>query len=270
MLNIAVRAARAAGNVIARHFDRRDELTIDRKGRHDYVTEVDRQAEQEIIKVLRRTYPDHAILAEESGEDGGAHGNKRGVPDFQWVIDPLDGTTNFLHGFPQFAVSIALLHRGRLEQAVVYDPIAQDLFTASRGDGAQLNSKRIRVSTAKGLENALLATGLPYNDYTHLDAYLGMLKELIVQTAGIRRPGSAALDLAYVAAGRVDGFWEIGLNSWDLAAGALLVQEAGGFVGDLTGGEGFIQSGNIVAASPKVYEALLKVIEPHLTPLLRK
>ena len=266
MLTIAVRAARAAGNIIARHYDRRDELTIDRKGRHDYVSEVDRQAEQEIIKVLRRTYPDHAIYAEESGPDSA----ELGKPEFQWVIDPLDGTTNFLHGFPQFAVSIALLHRGRPEHAVVYDPISQDLFTASRGDGAQLNNKRIRVSTMKGLENALLATGFPYNDYTHLDAYLGMLKDLIGETAGIRRPGSAALDLAWVAAGRVDGFWEIGLNPWDLAAGALLVQEAGGFVGDLTGGENYLKSGNIVAAAPKVYGEMLQRIDPHLTPLLRK
>ena len=266
MLTIAVRAARAAGNIISRHFDRRDELTIDLKGRHDYVSEVDRQAEQEIIKTLRRTYPDHAILAEEGGGDGG----ELGKPEFQWVIDPLDGTTNFLHGFPQFAVSIAMLHRGRLEQAVVYDPISQDLFSASRGDGAQLNNKRIRVTATKGLENALLATGFPYNDYTHLDAYMGMLKDLIGETAGIRRPGSAALDLAWVAAGRVDGFWEIGLNPWDIAAGALLVQEAGGFVGDFTGGEDYLKSGNIVAGGQKVYPAMLKAIEPHLTPMLRK
>ncbi|MBI5040078.1 MAG: inositol-1-monophosphatase [Gammaproteobacteria bacterium] len=256
MLNIATRAARAAGDLIIRHVDRLDTLSVTSKDLNDFVSEVDQQAEDVIIRTLRKAYPHHSILAEESG----AHeGN-----DFQWVIDPLDGTTNFLHGFPQFAVSIALLHKGRLEQGVVYDPMRQELFTATRGAGAMLNNRRLRVSSRTGLTGALLGTGFPYNNHTHLDAYLAMLKDLIVETAGIRRPGSAALDLAYVAAGRLDGFWEIGLKPWDLAAGALLVQEAGGIVGDLTGGPSFIKNGNIVAGNAKIFAAIIKTIRPHL------
>ncbi len=262
MLNIAVRAARNAGKLIVRNLDRIDQLTIANKQRNDFVTEVDRQAEQEIIKVLHKAYPDHAILAEESGEQAGN--------DFQWVIDPLDGTTNFLHGFPQFAVSIALRHRGRLEQAVVYDPLRQELFTASRGAGALLNDRRIRVTNQNTLEGALLGTGFPFRDQQHMDSYLGMFRDLSKDTAGIRRPGSAALDLAYLAAGRIDGFWEIGLSIWDIAAGVLLIQEAGGLVGDFAGGHDHLDTGNIVAATPKLFPAILKTIRPHLTDRLQK
>jgi len=262
MLNIAVRAARNAGNLIVRYLDRVDQLTISSKEHNDFVTEVDRGAEQEIIGVIRKAYPDHAILAEESGAQQG--------DDYQWIIDPLDGTTNFLHGFPQFSVSIALRHEGRLEQAVVYDPMRQELFTASRGAGALLNDRRIRVSKQRALEGALLGTGFPYKDQQHLDAYLGMFRALMKDTAGIRRPGSAALDLAYVAAGRFDGFWEIGLNIWDMAAGVLLVQEAGGLVSDFAGGHDFLSTGNIVAATPKLLPAMLKEIHPHLNEHLRK
>jgi len=220
MLNIAVRAARSAGNVIIRNIDRLDSIAVQTKDRNDFVSEVDRQAEQEIIGVLRKAYPDHAILAEESGEQAGN--------DYQWIIDPLDGTTNFLHGFPQYAVSIALRHKGRLEQGVVYDPVRQELFTATRGGGAMLNERRIRVSSRRTLEGALLGTGFPFKSQQHLESYLQMFRVLFPQTAGIRRAGSAALDLAYVAAGRFDGFWEIGLSVWDMAAGVLLIQEAGG------------------------------------------
>ncbi|MFN2308860.1 MAG: inositol monophosphatase family protein [Gammaproteobacteria bacterium] len=259
VLNIATRAARAAGDLIVRSLDRADQLTITTKDRNDYVSEVDRQAEAIIIRALRKAYPHHGILAEESGA-------QQGNDDYQWVIDPLDGTTNFLHGFPQFAVSIALLHKGRLEQGVVYDPLRQEMFTASRGAGAMLNNRRLRVSARAGLPGALLGTGFPYKHYDHLDAYMAMLKDLIKETAGVRRPGSAALDLAYVAAGRLDGFWEIGLNIWDLAAGALLIQEAGGIVGDLNGGPSFLKSGDIVAGNTKVFAALIKAIRPHLTP----
>ena len=260
MLNIAIRAARAAGDLIVRYIERLDTLSVTSKSRNDFVSEVDQQAEDVIIRTLRKAYPHHAILAEESGMHSG--------DDYQWIIDPLDGTTNFLHGFPQFAVSIALLHKGRLEQGVIYDPMRQELFTATRGAGAMLNSRRLRVSSRPGLGGALLGTGFPYNDHEHLDAYLAMLKDLIVETAGVRRPGSAALDLAYVAAGRLDGFWEIGLKPWDLAAGALLIQEAGGIVGDFTGGPSFLKNGNIVAGNAKVFAAIIKIIRPHLPPAL--
>ena len=261
MLNIAVRAARNAGDIIVRHSHRIDELTIASKEPNDYVSEVDRQAEDEIIAVIRKAYPGHGILAEESGQHG------RG-DEFLWIIDPLDGTTNFLHGFPQFAVSIALQHRGRLDQAVIYDPMRQELFTASRGGGAFLDNRRIRVSKQTSLKGALLGTGFPYKDQRRLGAYLDMFKALIADSAGIRRPGSAALDLAYVAAGRFDGFWEIGLHPWDMAAGVLLVREAGGLVGDFAGGHDFMKNGNIVAAAPKLFPAILREIRPHLTPEL--
>ena len=262
MLNIAVRAARGAGNIIVRHYDRLDRLTVQTKEHNDFVSEVDRQAEQEIIQTLRKAYPDHGILAEESGfQEGDA---------YQWIIDPLDGTTNFLHGFPHFAVSIALRHKGRLEQAVIYDPLRQELFTASRGSGALLNDHRIRVTARRHLDGALLGTGFPFKSQQHLDAYLGMFRALFPQTAGIRRPGSAALDLAYVAAGRLDGFWEIGLKIWDMAAGVLLIQEAGGLSGDLVGGHDHLQNGNIVAATPKLFPVILKAIRPHVTASLRR
>jgi len=258
MLNIAVRAARNAGDIIVRHLNRIDQLTISSKERNDFVSEADRQAEAEIIAVIRKAYPGHSVLAEESG-------HHKGNDEFQWIIDPLDGTTNFLHGFPQFAVSIALKRKGRLDQAVVYDPLRQELFTASRGSGAFLDNRRIRVSRQTGLAGALLGTGFPYKNQKHLDAYLNMFRALIVDTAGIRRPGSAALDLAYVAAARLDGFWEIGLNAWDMAAGVLLIQEAGGLVGDLAGGHSFLENGNIVAATPKLFPVMLRAIRPCLS-----
>lgn len=256
MLNIATRAARSAGRILMRYFERTDQLTVTSKSRNDFVSEVDRGAEAAIIQELRSKYPDHAILAEESGEHRGS--------DFQWVIDPLDGTTNYLHGFPQFSVSIALKYRNRLEQAVVYDPLREEMFTASRGQGAQLNDRRLRVADRTSLEGALIGTGFPYRDQNHLDAYLGMLKAMIQDTAGIRRPGSAALDVAYVAAGRTDGFWELGLAQWDFAAGALLVKEAGGKVSDLRGGDQYLETGNIVAGNLKVHQAMLDRIKPFL------
>ncbi len=262
MLNIAVRAARSAGNIIARAVERVDSFDVTLKGQNDFVSEIDFQAEQEIIKILRKAYPDHAILAEESGSHSG--------DEYCWIIDPLDGTTNFLHGFPQFAVSIALQHKGQLEQAVIYDPMRQELFTASRGAGAKLNDRRLRVTKLKGLDGALLGTGFPFRMQQHLDAYIATFKALHNLTAGIRRPGSAALDLAYVAAGRLDGFWEIGLSPWDMAAGALLIEEAGGLVSDFSGGNEFLATGNVVAGSPRVFKAILQEIAPHLTPALKK
>jgi myo-inositol-1(or 4)-monophosphatase len=254
MLNIAVRAARRAGEVIIRGMNRVHRLDVRAKGQNDFVTEIDMQAEREIIDIVRKLHPDHAFLAEESGQSGDA--------EFVWIIDPLDGTTNFMHGFPQFAVSIGVQRRGRMEHGVVYDPLRQELFTTSRGEGAQLDGKRIRVSGHTALERALIGTGFPYRANLHwLDNYMGMFKAVTEQTAGIRRPGAAALDLAYVAAGRLDAFWELGLSPWDTAAGMLLITEAGGMVGTLTGGE-YKQQGHIVAGTPKVYAALLETLRP--------
>ncbi len=262
LLNIAIRAARRAGDLIVRNLDRVPTLGVRSKSRNDFVTEIDQLAERDIIETIRRTHPDHGFLGEESGRSGG--------DEFLWIIDPLDGTTNFLHGFPTFAVSLACEYRGRLEHAVVYDPMRQELFTASRGDGAQLDGRRIRVSKQLELEGALVATGFPYRaNARYIDEYLAMLKAVMQQTAGIRRPGAASLDLAYVAAGRVDGFWEIGLNAWDTAAGTLLITEAGGRIGTLVGGE-YRQGGNVVAGTPKVYEALVECLRPHVPEELRE
>lgn len=262
MLNMAVKAARNAGSIIMRHADRLERLTVESKGLKDYVSEVDRMAEEEIIRVLRAAYPNHGILGEETGAHVG--------DDFVWIIDPLDGTTNFLHGFPQFAVSIALRHKDRLDQAVIFDPSHNELFTASRGSGAQMNDRRIRVSRIHELEYALLGAGFPFRSHEHMEAWIGTLKEFMLSTSGIRRPGSASLDLAYVACGRYEGFWEIGLNAWDMAAGALLVQEAGGMVSDFAGGQDFLESGNIIAGNPKIHAEMLRRIQPHLTDGLRR
>ncbi|MBL8496751.1 inositol monophosphatase [Nitrosomonas sp. JL21] len=263
MLTIAVKAARRAGRIINQASQNLDALTVSKKSHSDYVSEVDGAAEEAIIKVLSTAYPDHAILAEE----GGSRGDSK-KSEYQWIIDPLDGTTNFLHGFPKYSVSIAVKYKGVLTHAVVYDPNNNELFTASRGSGAYLNDHRIRVSKRTRFEDCLIGTGLPFRDLTHMDAYFAMLKDIVPRTAGIRRPGSAALDLAYVAAGRYDGFWEIGLAPWDMAAGCLLITEAGGLVGDLQGDGTYLESGQIVAGNPKVFASLLQVIVPHLTPAL--
>ena len=256
LLNIAVRAARQAGNVIARNIDRFDAFTVSEKSTNDFVTDIDRVAERRIIDTIRRSYPDHAFLAEESG----AHGHN----DFEWIIDPLDGTANFVHGFPHVAVSIAVRHRGRLQHAVVFDPLRQELFTASRGSGAQVNDRRLRVATKSDLKGALLGSGFLFRELDRLESYLTALKALISGQAQIRRSGSAALDLAYVAAGRLDGFWELGLAPWDIAAGALLVQEAGGIVAEPSGGHDYMRSGDVAAANPKVLRAMLRTIGPPL------
>ena len=254
LLNIAVRAARRAGDIIVRAIPRLESVEIHTKGRNDYVSEVDRAAEADIIETVRRLHPDHAFLGEESG----ASGNN----DVVWIIDPLDGTTNFLHGFPTFAVSIGVQIRGRMEHAVVFDPMRQELFTASRGDGAQLDGRRIRVSKQATLEGSLVATGFPFRqDSPWLDEYLAMLRTVMMKVAGLRRPGAAALDLAYVAAGRVDGFWEMGLKPWDTAAGSLLITEAGGRIGTLTGGD-YKLTGNVIAGTPKIYAALVAELAP--------
>jgi myo-inositol-1(or 4)-monophosphatase len=261
-LNIAIQAARRAGEIIVRGLNRLHRLEVRAKGQNDFVSEIDMQAERDIIETVRRRYPQHAFLAEESGQSGDDN-------EFVWIIDPLDGTTNFLHGYPQFAVSIGVQRRGRMEHAVVYDPMRQELFTASRGEGAQLDGKRIRVSSHIGLERALVGTGFPYrSNLQWLDPYMAMLKAVIQETAGIRRPGSAALDLAYVAAGRLDAFWELGLSPWDTAAGTLLITEAGGMVGRLNGSE-YKSDSDIVAGTPKVYAPLLELLAPHVPENLR-
>lgn len=261
-LTTAVKAARRAGQIITRASQDVDLLKVSSKRQNDFVTEVDRAAEDAIVGILREAYPDHAILAEESGESGPES-------EYRWIIDPLDGTTNFIHGMPQYAVSIALEHRGQMQSAVVFDPVRNEMFTASRGRGAFLNDRRIRVSRRAKLGEALLGTGFPYRVWDHVDAYLGMFKSLMEKTSGLRRPGAAALDLAYVACGRFDGFFEIGLSPWDIAGGSLLVSEAGGLVGNLQGETGYMESGNLVAATPRIYPAILQAIEPHLTDALR-
>lgn len=261
MLTTAVKAARRASAIITRASLDIDALTVQNKQHNDFVTEVDRAAEAAIIGVLLDAYPTHAILAEESGRQGDS--------EYQWIIDPLDGTTNFLHGFPQYCISIALVHKGQLDQAVIYDPNRNDLFVASRGKGAYLNDRRLRVSKRLKLAEALIGTGFPYRDFSHLDTYMAMLRDMLQKTSGVRRPGSAALDLAYVAAGHLDGFWEIGLSKWDIAAGCLLVKEAGGLVGDFQGDDSYIDSGNIVAGNPKIFAQLLQTLAPHLTPSLK-
>jgi myo-inositol-1(or 4)-monophosphatase len=263
MLTIAVRAARAAGDLISRYVDRVDTLNVTSKGRNDFVSEVDRQAEQEIVYILRKAYPNHSFL----GEEGGRHGTAKG--DFVWIIDPLDGTTNFLHGFPMFSVSIALMHRGRLECGVIYDPVRQELFTAKRGGGATLENRRLRMAGQKAFKGALLGTGFPFKDQRNNDAYFNMFRALMKDAAGIRRAGSAALDLAYVASGRLDGFWEFGLLPWDMAAGLLMIQEAGGIVTDLEGGSKYLETGNLLAANPKMHALMLETIAPFVTDPLR-
>lgn len=249
MLNIAVRAARRAGTIINRALNRIGEVRIDAKGHRDYVTEIDREAENAIIHTLLDAYPNHSIIAEESGEQGSG--------EFVWVIDPLDGTMNFIHGYPQFAVSIALKVRGELDQAVIFDPMRDELFTASRGVGAQLNNRKIRVSDCPDLNQALLATGFPIRDPIALESYMPTLNALLPQVSGVRRAGSACLDLAFVACGRLDGYWEFGINEWDIAAGALLVQEAGGIVTEPDGDSEYLNSGNILCGSPRIHREML-------------
>lgn len=256
-LNTAVKAARKAGDIAARYLNRIGDLEVRTKARNEFVTQVDHAAEAAIIETIRERYPSHGFLAEESGEHPG--------DDFTWIIDPLDGTTNFVHGFPVFSVSIALRVRDQIEVGVVYDPSRQELFTAMRGRGAQLDGRRVRVSGRTDLEGALIGTGFPYRSNTRwLEKYLPMLRAVTEATAGVRRPGSAALDLCYVAAGRLDGFWEFGLSVWDTAAGSLLIREAGGLVSSLTPGRDHFETGDVLAGSPKIHAALHELLTPHL------
>lgn len=256
ILNIARDAALKAGDVIVRNLDKLDRIAVTNKNVNDFVTEVDVRAEEMIIETIRQAYPSHGILAEESGEQTG--------DDTVWIIDPLDGTKNYLHGFPHFAVSIGVQIKGKLEYALIYQPLTKEIFSAKRGSGARLNDRRIRVSKCTQLTQALIGTGFPFRDKKNLEPYLSTFSALFKQASGIRRAGAAALDLAYVAAGRLDGFWEFNLKPWDLAAGILLIREAGGLICDPHGGDDYFKSGNIVAGNPKICKSLLQ----HLHPLV--
>lgn len=257
ILNIAIEAARAAGNIIIRALQRLDTLKIATKGPNDFVTETDQRVEREIIAIIRKAYPSHGFLGEEGGEQPG--------DDYQWIIDPIDGTRNFIHGFPHFAVSIAVSHKNMIKHGVIYDPLRQELFTATRGKGAMLNERRMRVAKCKHLEESLLATGFAYRYTNPENPIQARILEAILPVCGdIRRAGAATLDLAYVACGRLDGFWEMGLHVWDIAAGILLVKEAGGIVCDLEGGEDYLKTGNIIAANPVITRQFLKTIKNKL------
>ncbi len=258
MLNVAIKAARAAGAIINRASLDVEAVRVSQKQSNDFVTEVDHLAEQTIIDTLLSAYPQHGILAEESGS---TRGNPKS--DHVWIIDPLDGTTNFMHGFPVYCVSIALQVRGKIEQAVIYDPTRNDLFTATRGRGAFLNDRRIRVSKRIRMADCLIATGFPFRPGQNYEQFMQIFTEMMRSTAGVRRPGSAALDLAYVAAGFSDGFFETGLQPWDVAAGSLLVQEAGGLVGNFTGEADFLHTGECLAASPKIYGLMVHMLKKY-------
>ena len=258
MLNVAIKAARAAGAIINRAALDIESVRVSEKQSNDFVTEVDQAAEKAIIETLLTAYPQHGILAEESGQQ---HGNADS--DFVWIIDPLDGTTNFIHGFPVYCVSIALSVRGKIEQAVVYDPSRNDLFTATRGRGAFMNDRRIRVSKRIRMADCLLTTGFPFREGQNYEQFMQLFIEMMRCTAGLRRPGSAALDLAYVAAGFSDGFFETGLQPWDVAAGSLLVQEAGGLIGNFTGEADFLHSQECMAASPKIYALMVQMLQKY-------
>ena len=261
MLNVAVRAARRAGRIINRASVDLEQVKVARKQTNDFVTEVDHASEEAIIDTLLTAYPDHAILAEESGHRPGK-GTTTAMHEAEhvWVIDPLDGTTNFIHGFPQYAVSIALMQRGVVTQAVVYDPTRDELFTASKGRGAFLNERRIRVSRRTRIEESLIGTGFPYRQLDHLDDYLQLFKMVTERSAAVRRPGAAALDLAYVACGRYDAFFEFGLAPWDVAAGSLLITEAGGLVGNFSGDADYLFSEQVLAGAPKVFSSLVSLV----------
>ena len=264
MLNIAIRAARKAGNVMIKSYENPTSIKADLKGNNDFVTNIDRVSETTIIEIIKRSYPEHTIISEEAGLMAGSDS------DVQWVIDPIDGTTNFIKGIPHFSVSIAARLKGRTEVAVVYNPITNELFSAVRGQGAQLNGYRIRVANAKGLEGSILATGFPFKQKQYSENYFDVLEKLFVPCADFRRTGSGALDLSYVAAGRLDGFFELGLKPWDIAAGELILREAGGIATDFAGGSNYFVSGNLIAGNPKVVKEFLMLTQNLWDERLRK
>jgi myo-inositol-1(or 4)-monophosphatase len=261
MLNVAIKAARRAGNIINRASLNSERIQVTRKQHNDFVTEVDQAAENAIIETLKEAFPDHGFLAEETGEIQSL--SQTDQPNHVWIIDPLDGTTNFIHGFPQYAVSIALAVDGVTQQAVVYDPNRDELFTATRGAGAYLNNRRLRVAGRLKISEALIGTGFPYREDQDVEAYLEIFAQMTRQCAGLRRPGAASLDLAYVAAGRLDAFFEQGLKPWDMAAGVLLITEAGGLVGNYAGEESYLQSGEIMAANPRLFAQMVNALRQH-------
>ena len=261
MLNVAIMAARRGGDILVRNIPKLDKLKVEQKGQNDFVSEADHAAERAIIEVISKHFPEHAIHAEESG--------KTGESDYVWIIDPLDGTTNYIHGFPVFCVSIALTYKALIELGVVYDPLRNELFTASRGQGAQLDGRKIRVSGTIEVSRALIGTGFPYRTSNKsLDHYMSMLTKAIQNTSGIRRAGAAALDLCYVAAGRLDAFWETGLMPWDLAAGALIIREAGGIVSALNGSENFLDTGHVLCGTPRIYSGLAKLFSKDIKGMM--
>lgn len=264
LLKVMSDAARKAARGLNRDFGELAELQVSRKGAADYVSAADIKAEQVLFEALSKARPGYGFLGEERGLIEGTD------KTHTWIVDPLDGTTNFLHGFPQYAISIALRHNGQITQGVIYDPVANDLFTATRGVGAFLNDRRIRVSKRLYLQDALIGTGFPYREFQHLDTYMAMLKDMLPRCAGVRRPGAAALDLAYVACGRFDGFFELGLSPWDIAAGVLLVQESGGLAADVAGNENYLETGNVLAGNPKIFAQMLQVLAPHLTDSMKR
>ncbi|MDA0706849.1 MAG: inositol monophosphatase family protein [Proteobacteria bacterium] len=262
LLNVAVMAARHAGSMLIKKMVNLKKLKVEQKGHNDFVSDADRAAEKAIIDCIHKHYPDHAILAEESGASGDS--------DTVWIIDPLDGTTNYLHGFPVFAVSIGVQINGRMEHAVVYDPLRQEIFTASRGTGAEVDGHKLRVSGQMEMPRALLGTGFPFRDAgLDITPYMAMLSKAIIHASGVRRVGSAALDLCYVAAGRLDAYFETGLAPWDLAAGSLIVREAGGIVSGLDGSENFLHSGHVLCGTPRIYREFAKLCAPEIKALLK-
>ena len=262
LLNVAVMAARKAGSTLIRKMVNLEKLNIEQKGHNDYVSDADHAAERAVIGTIHKHYPAHAILAEESGATGDS--------DTVWIIDPLDGTTNYLHGFPVWAVSIGVQVKGRMKHAAVYDPLRQELFTATRGQGAQLDGRKIRVSGQKNMEHALLGTGFPFRQKDlEISAYMDMLAKAIRNTSGVRRAGAAALDLCYVAAGRLDAFFETGLAPWDLAAGGLIIREAGGIISSLDGSENYLDTGHVLCGTPKIYAGMAKLCAAEIADLTK-
>jgi len=269
LINIGIKAARNAGNIIVRYMDQVHRLAVEKKGENDFVSEVDRAAEDEIIEVIQRAYPHHRITAEESGsERTSAEACATSKDDVEWIIDPLDGTINFLHGHPDYVVSIGIRCKGRMEHGIIFNPLRNELFTASRGQGAQLDNRRIRVSGQTHLGNSLVTIGYPARDLPHFDVWLKCMDEVVKKSAGIRNTGSTALDLAYIACGRTDAFWQPRLKIWDIAAGSLIVREARGLVADFEGNQNFLENGNIVCANPKIFNELLFLIKPTLGEVL--
>ncbi len=259
LVNIGIKAARRAGSFIVRYLDRLEQVAVEKKGRRDFVSEIDRMAEQDIIDTIHHAYPDHSILAEESGTRSGTSDNPES--ELEWIIDPLDGTTNFLHGHPHFCVSLGIRKSGVMQHAIIFDPLREELFTATRGKGAQLNSRRIRTSGKSSLDESLVATGFPLRDMSKLDSSMKILRAVLPKASDIKVSGSAALDLAYVACGRLDGYWETGIQAWDMAAGSLLVREAGGLTADFAGGQSFLETGDIVAANQPMFNELMSIVK---------